>query len=74
MSKHQIRSGNERWAGRGEVGRLKPSRETKIHGKNGDREMGIREEQITERRKFLARKRRRRSRAERRLLQHETRT
>ena len=67
-SKHQIRSGNESWAGRGEAGRLKPSRETKIQGENGDRERGIREEEVTEKRKFLARKRRRRGRAERRLL------
>ena len=49
------------------MGRLNPRRENKIQGKNGDRER--REiEKLTERRKILARKRRRRGRAERRLL------
>ena len=47
--------------------RLDPRRETKIQGKNGDRERGIREKVINKR-KFLARKRRRQGRAERRLL------
>ena len=37
MSKHQIRSGDGRWAGRRGVGRLNPRRETKIQGKNGGR-------------------------------------
>ena len=49
------------------MGRLDPRRETKIQGKNGDRERGIREKVINKR-KFLARKRRRQGRAERRLL------
>ena len=34
MSKYQIRSGNARWVGRREVGRLNPRRETKIQGAN----------------------------------------
>ena len=67
MSKHQIRSGDGRWDGRRGVGRLNPRRETKTKGRNGDRERKMREE-VTNRRKFLARKRRRRGRAERRLL------
>ena len=67
VSKHQIRSGDGRWAGRRWVGRLNPRRETKIQGKNGDRERGKIEKMI-KRRKLLARKRRRRGRAERRLL------
>ena len=55
------------------MGRLNPRRETKIQGKNGDRERGIRNK-INKRRKFLARKRRRRGRTERSLLrQSETR-
>ena len=49
------------------MGRLNPRRETKIQGKCGDREKGI-IENVTEKRKLLARKRRRRGRAERRLL------
>ena len=49
------------------MGRLNQRRETKIQGKNGDRERGIREK-ITSKRKLLARKRRRRGRAERRIL------
>ena len=40
VSKHQIRSGDGRWAGRRGVGRLNPRRETIIQGKNGDRERG----------------------------------
>ena len=40
VSKHQIRPGDGRWAGRRGVGRLNPRRETKIQGKNGDRERG----------------------------------
>ena len=67
MSKHQIRSGDGRWEGRRGVGRLNPRRETKTKGRNGDRERKMREE-VTNRRKFLARKQRRRGRAERRLL------
>ena len=67
MSKHQIRSGDGRWAGRRDVGRLNPRREAKIQGKNGDGERG-KIEKVTKRRKLLARKRRRRGRAERRLL------
>ena len=67
VSKHQIRSGNGRWAARRGVGWLNPRRETKSQGKNGDRERGIRET-VTTRRKFVARKRRRPGRAERRLL------
>ena len=72
MSKHQIRSVDGRWAGRRGVGRLNPRREAKLEGKNGDRESEILYK-VTER-KFLARKRRRRGRAKRRLLrQSETR-
>ena len=67
VSKHQIRSGDGRWEGRRGVGRLNPRRETKTKGRNGDREREIREE-ATNRRNILARKRRRRGRAERRLL------
>ena len=67
LSKHQIRSGDERWKGRRGVGRLNPRRETKTKGRNGDRERKMREE-LTNRRQFLARKRRRRGRAVRRLL------
>ena len=67
VSKHQIRSGDRRWAGRRGVGRLNPRRETKIQGKNGDRGRG-KIEKVTKKRKLLARKRRRRGRAERRLL------
>ena len=73
MSKHQIRSGDGRWEGRRGVGRLNPRRETKTKGRNGDREREMREE-VTNGRTFLARKRRRRGRAEQRLLrQHERR-
>ena len=67
MSKHQIRPGDGRWTGRRGVGRLNPRREIKIQGKNGDRERGT-IEKIAERRKILARKRRRRGRAEKRRL------
>ena len=49
------------------MGRLNPRRETKIKGKNGDKETEMREK-VTNRRKFFARKWRRRGRAERRLL------
>ena len=65
MSKHQIPPGDGRWMGRRGVGRLNPRRESKIQGKNGDREIG-KIEKVTERRTILARKRRRRGRAERR--------
>ena len=34
MSKHQIRSGNGRWAGRRGVGQLNPRREAKIEEAN----------------------------------------
>ena len=67
VSKHRIRSGDGRWEERRGVGRLNPRRETKTKGRNGDREKEMKEE-VTDRRKFLARKRRRRGRAERRLL------
>ena len=67
VSKHQIRSGDGRWEERRGVGWLNPRRETKTKGRNGDREKEMKEE-VTDRRKFLARKRRRRGRAERRLL------
>ena len=67
VSKYQIRSGDGRWERRHGVGRLNPCRETKTKGRNGDREMNMREK-VTNRRKFLAHKRRRRGRAERRLL------
>ena len=40
MSKHQICPGDGRWTGRRGVGRLNPRRESKIQGKNGDREGG----------------------------------
>ena len=63
MRKHQIRPGDGRWTGRRGVGRLNPRRETKTKGRK--RYM---KEEVTDRRKFLARKRRRRGRAERRLL------
>ena len=49
------------------MGRQKLRRETKVQGKNGDREKRIRDK-VTKRRKFLACKRRRRNREERRLL------
>ena len=67
VSKHQIHPGDGRWEGRRGVGRLNPRRETKTRGRNGDREMKMIEE-VTNRRKFLARKRRRRGREERRFL------
>ena len=67
VSKHKIRSGDGRWEGRRGVGRLNPSRETKTKDRNGDREREMREE-VTNRRKVLARERRRRGRAERRFL------
>ena len=66
VSKHQIRSGDGRWEERRGVGRLNPRRETKTKGRNGDRERKMKE--VTDRRTFLARKQRRRGRAERRLL------
>ena len=49
------------------MGRLNPPCETKTKGKTGDREREMREN-VTNSRKFLARKRRRQGRAERRLL------
>ena len=52
VSKHQIRSGNGRWARRREVGQLNPRCETKVQDKNGDRERGIRYK-VAKRRKFL---------------------
>ena len=67
VSKHQIRPGDGRWAGRRGMGRLNPRRETKIQRKNGNRERG-KMKKVTERRKLLAHKRRRRGRAELRLL------
>ena len=66
-SKHQIRPGDGRWAGRRGVGRLNQRRENKTQDNNGDRERG-KIEKVTERRKILVRKRRRRGRAERRCL------
>ena len=62
-SKHQIRPGDGRWTGPRGVGRLNPRREDKIQGKNGDRERE-KLKKVTERRKILALKRRRRGRAE----------
>ena len=59
--------GDGRWEGRRGVGRLNPRRETNTKGRNGDRGREMREE-ATNRRNVLARKRRRRGRAERRLL------
>ena len=70
LSKHQIRSGDGRWAGQRGVGQLNPYRETKKQGKNVDRERGTREK-VRNRSKLLARKRRQRGRAERLLLQSE---
>ena len=67
MSKHQIRPGDGRWTGRRGVGRLNPRRDNRIQGKNGSRDRG-KIEKVTETRKIMARKRRRRDRAERRLL------
>ena len=67
MSKHQIHSGDGRWEERRGVGRLNPRRETKTRGRYGDREREMKEE-VKNRRKLLARKRRRRGRVERRLL------
>ena len=67
VSKHKIRSGDGRWAGRHGVGRLNPRRETKIKGKNEDRERKMKQK-VANIRKSLARKRRRRGRAGRRLL------
>ena len=67
MSKDQIRSGEGRWKCRRGVGRLNPRREIKTKGRNGDREREMREE-VKNRRKALARKWRRRGRAERRPL------
>ena len=65
-SKHQVRSGDGRWEERRGVGRLNPRRETNTKGRNRDREIEMREE-VTNRRKVLARKRRRRGRAKWRL-------
>ena len=67
MSKHQIHPGDGRWTGRRGMERLSPRRENKKQGKNGDRERG-KIEDVIERRKILARKRRRRGRAEWQLL------
>ena len=67
VSKHQIRPGDGRWTGRRGVGRLNPRRENKIQGKNVDRERG-KIGKVAEKRKILARKKRRRGRAERRRL------
>ena len=67
VSKHQIRSGDGRWVGRRWVRRLNPRRETKIKGKNGDREREMKQK-VTNKRKVLKRKRRRRGKAERLLL------
>ena len=58
VSKHQIRPGHGRWTGRRGVGRLNPRRENQIQGKNGDRERG-KIGKVAERRKILARKKRR---------------
>ena len=41
VSKHKIRSGNRRWAGRRGVRRLNPRREAKVQANNGDRERGL---------------------------------
>ena len=70
VSKHQIRLGDGRWTGRRGVGRLNPRREDKIQGKNEDREGGkLKKSQKGGKFwKILARKRRRRGRAERRRL------
>ena len=73
VSKHQIRPGDGSWTGQRRVGRLNPRSESKIQGKNGDREKG-KIEKFTERRKSLARKRRRRGRAERRRLRQSKRS
>ena len=42
-SKHHIRFGDGKWAGRRGMRRLNPRRETKIQGTNGDRGRGMRE-------------------------------
>ena len=63
VSKHQLQSGNGRWAGQRGVGGLNLGCETKIQGNNGVRERG-RGYEVAERRKLLACKRRRRGRAE----------
>lgn len=71
LSKHHMCFVNGRWAKRRGVGRLNPRRETKIKGKNGDRERERKKEKIeevTRKNKILARKHTRRGRAERRLL------
>ena len=73
VSKHQIRPGDGRWTGRRGVGRLNPCRESKIQGKNGDRERG-KIGKVEKRRKLLARKKRRRGRAERRRLRQSKRS
>ena len=67
VSEHQIRSGDGRWAGRRGVGRLNPRRETKVKGKTRDREREMKQK-VANRRNVLARKRKRRGKAERRLL------
>ena len=67
MSKHLIHPRDGRLAGRRGVRRLNPRREIKIKDENGDSERRMRQK-VTNRRKFLARKRRRRGRAEWRLL------
>ena len=66
MSKHEICPGDGRWTGRRGVGRLNPRRDNEIQDKNGGSDRG-KIEKVTERRKILARKRRRQGRAERRL-------
>ena len=43
VSKHQIRSGNRKWAGQLGVGLLNPRREAKLKGKNGDRARKVHE-------------------------------
>ena len=54
-------------------GAAEPTSQNKIQGKNGDRKRA-KIEKVTERRKLLARKRRRRGRAERRRLRQSKRT
>ena len=70
-SKHQIRPGNGTWSGRRGVGRLNPRREPKFKGNNRDRKLRSNTKLI--RRNALARKRKRRGRAERRLVRQSAR-
>ena len=54
VSKHQIRSGDGRWAGRRGVRRLNPRHETKIKVKNGDWKREMKKKKISEDSAILA--------------------